>query len=273
MKKGELTKRLLVAAWGIPALLGLTYLGGYWFALLISVISIIAMHEYYRLHEKLERRPLRFLGWIIGLGVICGWIFVPEQLVWIIVFSYIIFAFASVFTHRSHLDLIAGFTGVIYIPLLAGCFLVVRGWSVETEISFYDGRWLAFCIWSAIWIGDTAAYAGGRMFGKHPLAPRTSPKKTVEGFIAGLIGAFITVMAWWLLDLVRFDIALVVGFAAGLFGQIGDLVESALKREAGVKDTSAMLPGHGGFLDRFDSMLATAPIVALYLLLFADYWQ
>ncbi len=269
MKKGELGKRLLVAAWGIPALLGLTYLGGYWFAFLIAVISVVAMDEYYRMQEKLGRRPLKCVGLIIGLGVITGWLFVPDRFVWLIAFVYIIFAFGSIFTHRSHQDLIAGLGGVIYIPLLAGAFLVVRAWSVSTDGALYDGRWLAFCIWGAIWIGDTAAYAGGRIIGKHPLAPRTSPNKTIEGSIAGLVGAIVAALGWWLFDLVRLDTALVVGITAGTVGQLGDLAESALKREAGVKDTGALLPGHGGFLDRFDSMLLTVPVVALYLELFA----
>jgi phosphatidate cytidylyltransferase len=111
-----------------------------------------------------------------------------------------------------------------------------------------------------IWAGDSAAYYGGRAFGAHKLAPAISPNKTVEGAVAGLVGSVIlgSVFAAWLS--LRVPWQPVVIALAGIAGQLGDLVESALKRSAGVKDSSTLLPGHGGILDRLDSLLFAAPV-------------
>jgi phosphatidate cytidylyltransferase len=119
---------------------------------------------------------------------------------------------------------------------------------------------LLVCTWST----DTFAYFGGRMFGRHKLFERASPKKTVEGFLCGLAGALAMgalVAALW--QPTRINVGLFIGLLVGLLGPAGDLLESRLKRDAGVKDSARMLPGHGGVLDRFDTWIFAAP--ALYL--------
>ena len=120
---------------------------------------------------------------------------------------------------------------------------------------------VAVCVWSV----DTFAYFFGRWFGKNKLAPQLSPGKTIEGSIGGLIGAILVGGAfghWIHLPLMH---GLAVGALAGVMGQVGDLFESALKREMGIKDFGRVLPGHGGALDRFDSLLFVAPLAYLYL--------
>jgi phosphatidate cytidylyltransferase len=273
MKKGGLASRLLVAAWGIPLLLGLTWLGGWWTALLIGCISTMALIEYYSMQNELNRKPANWIGLIIGLALIFVWKinvyeinFARIDIIyfhWVIIVACLILMVYMMMHGRSHLDFSATLSGLIYIPLLAGCFISVRDWgsgAIENE-----GRWLAFGIWGAIWICDTAAYFGGKLLGKHKLAPTISPNKTVEGFIFGLAGSIVFSIIWWKAGLIEFDVAIMLSIAAGLFGQVGDLAESALKREAKVKDSSALLPGHGGILDRFDSLLFTAPVMAMYL--------
>ena len=116
-----------------------------------------------------------------------------------------------------------------------------------------------------VWAGDTFAYFGGRAFGRRPLIPKVSPKKTVEGAACGLIGALllsVAVGAWFGIPLGR---ALTVGLAVGGLGPAGDFLESLLKRRAGVKDSGTLLPGHGGLLDRLDSLLLAAPVATLIL--------
>ena len=110
----------------------------------------------------------------------------------------------------------------------------------------------------------------GTAFGKHKLFPRVSPNKSWEGAIAGFVFAIITMIAAkaTVIDLLTLYDAVIIGIIVGIIGQMGDLVESLVKRDAGVKDSSAIIPGHGGIFDRFDSLLLTAPVVYLYLSIF-----
>jgi phosphatidate cytidylyltransferase len=131
-------------------------------------------------------------------------------------------------------------------------------------------RWGGYTIVSllaSIWMCDTAAYFGGLTFGRHRLFERVSPKKSWEGAVFGFVGALLTMVAarFLVLEYLRIQDALVIGTIVGVFGQLGDLVESRFKRDAGVKDSSALIPGHGGVYDRFDSLVFVAPIVYLYI--------
>ncbi len=137
--------------------------------------------------------------------------------------------------------------------------------SIHPSGASVDPRPLVLLLLLPIWAGDTFAYFGGRAFGKRPLLPKVSPKKTVEGALCGLAGALAVaaLAALWLR--VPLPRAFVVGLAAGLLGPAGDLLESLLKRRAGVKDSGTLLPGHGGILDRVDSLLLAAPIAAVLL--------
>jgi phosphatidate cytidylyltransferase len=118
-----------------------------------------------------------------------------------------------------------------------------------------------------IWICDTAAFHFGVALGKHKLFPRVSPNKSWEGSIFGFIFAIATAVAakYIVLDYLSLPQSVVIGCIVGIFGQLGDLIESLLKRDAGVKDSSHIIPGHGGAFDRFDSLLLTAPLVYLYI--------
>ncbi|MEK6649954.1 MAG: phosphatidate cytidylyltransferase [Bacteroidota bacterium] len=129
------------------------------------------------------------------------------------------------------------------------------------------GGWTVVTLLASIWICDTAAYFGGLMWGRHRLFERVSPKKSWEGAVFGFAGAVAT---FWVGHLTVVDYltpthALALGAIVGIFGQVGDLVESRFKRDAGVKDSSSFLPGHGGIYDRFDSLVFLAPIVYLYV--------
>ena len=127
---------------------------------------------------------------------------------------------------------------------------------------YAGGRYLIMLL-GAIWLCDTAAYSAGSKLGRHKLAPQISPNKTIEGAVAGLITSFISfvVLGWIFLPELSLTMALASGAIVGVFGQLGDLVESRFKRDAGVKDTSSILPGHGGLLDRFDSLIFVSPFL------------
>jgi phosphatidate cytidylyltransferase len=129
------------------------------------------------------------------------------------------------------------------------------------------GGYTVIAIFASIWICDTAAYFGGSAFGKHRLFERVSPKKTWEGAVFGFLFAVLTMIAAKILVLgyLALEHAIVIGILIGVFGQLGDLIESRLKRDAGVKDSSHLIPGHGGMYDRFDSLVYISPIVYLYI--------
>ncbi len=129
------------------------------------------------------------------------------------------------------------------------------------------GGWTVIGLFASIWMCDTAAYFGGLAFGRHRLFERVSPKKSWEGAVFGFVFAVATMIVVKLLalDYLAMRHAVVIGVLIGIFGQIGDLVESRFKRDAGVKDSSSLLPGHGGIYDRFDSLVYLAPIVYLYV--------
>jgi phosphatidate cytidylyltransferase len=132
-----------------------------------------------------------------------------------------------------------------------------------------QGEWLIFFLLLVTWASDTGAYYVGTLYGRHRLAPTISPKKTVEGLVGGLIGAIIVAYAahWWFLPELSGLDCLILGTLLTIAGLWGDLAESAMKRSAGMKDSGGILPGHGGMLDRLDSLLFTAPVFYYYVTL------
>lgn len=158
----------------------------------------------------------------------------------------------------------------IYIALplaLAMRLTLFPEWSMG-----FDGR-LLLCVFILVWVNDTGAYLVGSTMGKHPLAPKLSPKKTVEGAVGGLLIALLTAMFALPYLVPQFDCwqLLLLSLAVTLFGTLGDLFESALKRQAGVKDSGNLIPGHGGILDRIDSVLFAVPAVYLLIQIFELY--
>ena len=131
------------------------------------------------------------------------------------------------------------------------------------------GEWLIFFLLLVTWASDTGAYLVGTLYGRHRLAPTISPKKTVEGLVGGLIGAIIVGYAarWWFLPALSGLDCLILATLLTITGLWGDLTESAMKRSVGMKDSGRILPGHGGMLDRLDSLLFTAPVFYYYVTL------
>ncbi|HUR81266.1 MAG TPA: phosphatidate cytidylyltransferase, partial [Thermoanaerobaculia bacterium] len=146
-----------------------------------------------------------------------------------------------------------------YVGMLGGSLIRLRN-------DFPEGWKLIFFLLLVVWLGDSGAYYFGKAFGKHKLSPRISPKKTVEGLIGGMTTSIITALVIHFTFFKAFPLlhAILAGVLLSFAGVIGDLAESMWKRSADVKDSGTLLPGHGGFLDRFDSILFTAPILYCY---------
>ena len=162
-----------------------------------------------------------------------------------------------------------GTIGMVYLGALFSSLVLLRDLPGRISVDPFGradkGAWLMLFVAACVWATDTFAYFAGRSFGRRKLAPKLSPGKTVEGFIGGLLGAMLTgalFAAWIHLPL---PVGLAVGGMAGVVGPLGDLFESALKRELGLKDFGRVMPGHGGILDRFDSLLFVAPLAYLML--------
>jgi phosphatidate cytidylyltransferase len=281
----ELTKRISVALWGIPLLLLLTYMGGYYFLALVLIVNGMALWEFYTIYHNRQIYPYRLPGVALSTAFLLITFFAPQYWESLILLTVIYIFFVNLSKQEGLASKNATFTisGFVYITLFLSTLLYLRlnferwmpaaadvsllgfeNWlpAFGIPLSPAGGRYIIAMLGS-IWICDTAAYSGGRKLGKHKLAPNVSPNKTWEGALFGLlfgILSFVLLGKLFLPDL-PLMYTLLSGAVVGIFGQVGDLVESRFKRDAGVKDTSTLLPGHGGFLDRFDSIIFVSPFL------------
>lgn len=245
-----LKARLLVAAVGIPLGVTLMVLGGWYFLGAALVLAILALHEFYGLVRPY--RPNLLVGYIASLAAIIGaqWYGRSGLLAGFMLVLLLLFVWAMAGRIGEHLlgRMSVTLLGVVWIGTAFAHLVLLR--------NLNQGLPLIVLAVGATWFGDTAAFFVGRAFGRHRMAPRISPKKTVEGAIAGLVGAALFGLGVKLYnDWLTTEMALYLGLIAGFAGQWGDLFESAAKRDLQVKDSGKLLPGHGGILDRFDSIL------------------
>jgi phosphatidate cytidylyltransferase len=256
-----LGRRLLIALWGIPLLLGTAYAGGWSFRIVVALLAVVACFEAFRLvapgAPTIAAWPTYLAALVLPLYLHAG----PESS---LAFAYLACGLATAVTAvllRSGEGARAG-AGALILPIYPLLPLLYLGWLRE---SF--GWPAVFFLFLILWAGDTAAYAGGRLTGRHPLAPDISPRKTVEGaawaLLFSLVAAFILQHYFWP-HLLGPAGALLGATIIWSLGMTGDLFESLLKRHVGVKDSSHLLSEHGGVLDRFDSLLfACAPFYYL----------
>src|SRR5215468_4004027 len=257
--------RLLVAAVGLPLVLGVLWLGGWWLFALLAVAGCVGAHEFVT-----TARPLRPLAPAVYGGMLLA-LFGARMggVVWLLggflatfVLAFVLHALSST---RAPTTAAIGSTilGSAWIGLGLGFILILR--EMHTE-----GRLIAFTVVLTVFAADTLAYVAGRFAGRHMLAPRLSPKKTWEGLLAGAAaGVFVSFIALYDTREKYLSVwqAIVLGLVLVLAEVIGDLFESAVKRDLEVKDTGRLLGGHGGMLDRIDGLLFAAP--AAYFLVVA----
>lgn len=262
----ELTKRILFAVPAALLFLGLTWLGSYWFVGLVILISLFIQREMSMIIENAGFKPEDFFPYTIGLWILLT-PFIQHDLIiglGILLFFVAIQLFKP--GDRGLKELINTFFCGIYVPLGLLPLILIRNMG-SPEIGFV----LTISLLLMVWGNDVFAYFGGKAFGKHLFAPTVSPNKTWEGFFFGILGAFVGLALVVLFSPISYPISMLVMVPAvlliSIFGPIGDLTESRMKRAAEVKDASAILPGHGGFFDRFDALILAAPAFYLYLYL------
>ena len=258
---GPLVSRVLVAVVGLPLVLGIVYLGGWWLFALAAVAAVLALHEYALMIRSL--RPVilaAYAGAVLSLlGARLGGLeWTVAGFLSTIVLAFLLHWIAE--TRQSATVAVASTVlGAGWIGLCLGHLLLLRDLPGE-------GRLATFAVLLAVWAGDIGAFFAGRMIGRHKLAPSLSPGKTWEGFLFGTAATiFVAFVALYGEDYLSIGESIVLGAVIALAGPAGDLFESALKRDMQVKDTGRLLAAHGGVLDRIDSLLF-ACVASYYLL-------
>jgi phosphatidate cytidylyltransferase len=256
-----LLSRILFAVALLPPVLGLVYLGGWWLASLAALVAVVALHEVFRLLRPL--RPVALAGFAGGIAAIVGaHMGGPEwALAGFLVTLPLAFLLKGMGGTRGSTTVSVGATvlAASWIGLGLAHIVLLR----DIEI---DGVLAVFTVLIAIFADDTVAYFAGRLLGRHKLAPAISPGKTWEGFVAGSAAAiFVVWVALYETGFVDGYRSFVLGGAIALAAPLGDLFESAVKREAEVKDAGRLLGGHGGMLDRLDAPLFAA-IASYYVI-------
>jgi len=283
-------KRVATAGVLIPFVVGIVLWGSTAIvALAVGLVTLLALFEYFALGEAIGHRAYRF--WTASCALML--IFVqwysridlaafrlPRRLmihrdfdnfygasptISDVLFLFVLgVAALTLWTKRPLVEALpaAGMSasGLILIAFPLSYAVLLHGWPLQ-------GPAILFFAMVIIWVGDTAAYFVGRAFGKHALAPHLSPKKTWEGTVASLVGSLIVAVVFARFMTVPLGHLLGMATVGNVAGQLGDLLESAYKRSAGIKDSGSLLPGHGGVLDRIDALILAIPVVWYYWVL------
>lgn len=266
----KLGVRALITIVFAPFILWSAWQGGYIFLALIASIVVLGMNEFYDLAVQKVTYPARFIG--IGTGIALCFLFFFNQtdVLWIL-FSGAFFLLVVFELFRNEvapiLNIATTLLGIFYVAFLLGFLILIRELPNELSLDYREGGNWIILMFLAVWVCDSAAYILGARFGKHRLFERVSPNKTIEGTLFGFGFALLTAFLGYLTFMRQVGLinALVVGAIFGSVGQVSDLVESLFKRDARVKDSSNIIPGHGGILDRFDSEILIAPALYFYL--------
>lgn len=256
------TKRLISSITIVVLTILAVLLGGKFLLGSVAILSLLALYEFYHVFT-LERKPIAWFGYAMGMAydLFLGYgnqkfLFFFFLIFLCFLLSYYVFLFPSISISQVQTILF----GFFYVNVLFGLLYQIR--------ILQDGlAWIVF-VFIGAWGSDTVAYCIGSYFGKHKMTPRLSPKKTIEGAVGGIAGSMIIGCIYAAClhhiqsapDLSIGGVAILCGLTS-IFAQLGDLAASGMKRNYGIKDYGKIIPGHGGILDRFDSILFTAPII------------
>ncbi len=268
-----LKKRVITGLWGIPLLVAAVWFARPipWFTVLVTIWGLLAAYEFYKI-VGIKAAPIIWFGLIwTALFIISPYCPYGQTLPLLLTSAVVLSLLWLLLSPKKEGAFLGwGWTmaGILYIGWLLSHLVALRG--IVLPGTEEAGRNLVFLALFATFGSDTAAYFAGRALGKHKLAPSISPGKTWEGTIAGLLGAVIISLLFtlsWPLGLpIGYGTAVVLGLVISVFGQLGDLVESLLKRNMGVKDSGRLLPGHGGALDRIDSVVFAGVVLYYYVI-------
>lgn len=265
-----LKTRVISAAIGLPLIIGTLIIGGRVLYLFVFLLAMIGLFEYYKAFSGTNYKPTTWIGY---LATAIYYFLISVNYNTFITLSLLIFItlllmFLDIIRNGYNiLNAAVTILGIIYISyLFSNLIFIYNGINGKILI------WLPFL---TAWLSDTGAYFVGSIFGKNKLCPSISPKKTIEGAIGGVLGSVIScLLAGLIFNNMGYSMSLVhylfIGLLCGITSQLGDLSASSIKRFCNIKDFGNIMPGHGGILDRFDSILFTAPTIYTYVTLMKE---
>lgn len=243
-------------------LLAVLYLGGPLLWAAGFIIAVLGVTEFYRGFEAMDIRPSRLVGWFSALALYAIIVLDMDKTFYFLWFFAVVAAsllYLFNIEERKLEDGMATILGIFYVVFFS------------SHIVLIDKSAKGAMVWTVILCAfgtDIFAYFTGYLLGKHKLCPSISPKKTIEGAVGGILGSIVLCVIFWYLifaeSIIHF---IIIGFFGSIIAQFGDLTASVFKRKMGIKDYGNLIPGHGGILDRFDSVLFTAPFVYYYIAL------
>ena len=261
--------RNLFNALGIPGWLFLIWKGGLYYTIFILICCVLALGEFYSIMEKKGAKPLRWFGMGATVFIADYYHVQPiatgHQMLGGIILIIILIMLIELFSNNKNatLNIASTFAGILFVPVLLGTAIDLRQFDLLMNTN------LTFALTLSVWACDSSAFIFGTLFGKKKIMPSVSPKKSWVGSISGAITSLLVLYVFHnqglLGDYFSLKDAMVIGLISGVFGQFGDFTESLLKRDVGVKDSGTLLAGHGGVLDRFDSLIFACPIAYLYV--------
>lgn len=265
-----LMQRTLSAIVGIMYIILMLYMKGWFFKISVLVMALILMHEFYRAFTSKGYKPIKGLGYLLILLLFySNFVSLRYSTITLMAIVIITGLAISIFSKGiGIIDVLITVFAALY-PSMMIFFLIPLAFDAEPY-----GMNLLVLTFLVTWSTDTFAYFIGNIFGKNGLCPSISPNKTVEGSIGGLVGSIVVGLLFGVIinPLMDINIGLhhfaIIGLIGGVLSQLGDLSASSIKRFCGVKDFGWILPGHGGLLDRFDSLLFTLPVIYIYYLTF-----
>ena len=261
--------RILTSLVGLPILFVIIkHLPPGVFLTLVAAAVVLGCYEFYALAERRGLRPHKVLGAIFGVAAACSFIDERLEATAVLCAAALLIPMAAMIRGRhggSGLpEAIGGISVTLFSVLYVG---LLMGYSVALLSDGGErGRDLTVLLFWVVWLSDAGAYVIGSMWGRHKLAPAISPGKTIEGAAGALVAAVVAALIAkaWIFTRLTLSQAVILGLLLGFSGMIGDLAESLIKRAASVKDSGWLFPGHGGMLDRADSLLFAAPVLFYY---------
>ncbi len=252
----DLGTRILTGVVGLLLLIFIVYKGNLYLSLSICIISIIALYEFYRALNNINIKPINYIGYLGAIGIFLTNIFYNISIGLVLYFITALVLINLLARKRTSIIDVAGtLLGVLYIPFFL--FYIYK----------LDGTLYIWLIFLIAFGTDTFAYVAGNLFGKNKLAPNISPNKTIEGSLGGILGSLvITLIFGYFTGIDSLWKLMILSILASIISQVGDLVASRIKRLAKIKDYGFIMPGHGGILDRFDSIIFCGPLIYYYVM-------